>query len=323
MLIKNTYGPALAISENINTCTSSSPGGPSPSPSAPLPPEAGHTSTNRNLPDDCFCPIINQVMEDPIIVDAPCHHTLSRQAARQWYGMGKSTCPVCGIEVTSHHLSPNVQVRNITESLISDGVYRYNERDRPNHNNDVVVTVDSDIIKTPIQQHSSGPVLFFKPRSVTHERSECEKYLSRKWFLLIVVVTIFAGSVVGLAFGLKPDPVPPEDHEGDSFSEELDDRVQVNIQNVENNEESFVNMACGGVGDRAMQRGASDWASLKFCCDGLICDNVTNICTDELEEVEIDEDGDDYFSFDMKVICVDDDSGSYEVCENKRLEGDR
>lgn len=149
-------------------------------------------------------------MEDPIIVDAPCHHTLSRQAARQWYGMGKSTCPVCGIEVLSHHLSPNVQVRNITESLISDGVYRYYERDRPrNLNDDVVVIVDSDMAKAPTHPYSSKQAVSSEPKTGARERGECEKCHSRKRLLLFAAVIIFVSTVVGLVLGLKPKPAPP------------------------------------------------------------------------------------------------------------------
>ena len=125
---------ALAISESINARPSLECA--SPPPSAPLPPEANHTSTSRrDLPEDCFCPITNQVMDDPVILDANCHHTVSREAAQQWFGHNKSTCPVCGIEVDSHHLSPNVQLRNVTESLLSSGVYRGEMSDTAATNN--------------------------------------------------------------------------------------------------------------------------------------------------------------------------------------------
>ena len=147
----------------------------------PLPAEEGEAEaiSNRNLPEDCLCPITNQVMDDPIIVDANCHHTMSREAAKRWFSLGKTTCPVCGIEVGSHHLSPNVQLRNVTESLMSGGVQQYAKKDR--------------------QGHTS---LF-------------AKILLRRKFFIFIVLVFFVAIAVALVFGLQPDA----DDGGDSLED--------------------------------------------------------------------------------------------------------
>ena len=54
-----------------------------PPPSAPL-----------QSPPDCFCPITTEIMDDPVIIDAACNHTISRVAAQRWLE-SHSNCPLC------------------------------------------------------------------------------------------------------------------------------------------------------------------------------------------------------------------------------------
>ena len=288
---------ALAINESINT--SPNPRIPLPSSPAPLPPEANHTSTSRrDLPEDCFCPITNQVMEDPIIVDAQCHHTLSRQAAQQWYGMGKSTCPVCGIEVASHHLSPNVQVRNITDSLLSDGVYRFSEKDR--HLRDSVAVTIEDTKRGP-EFHSSpgqsmsepkresGHHLEKKPRS-GQGRSKATVVLAATATIILVVAI-----VLGLLFGLKPGPKPePSDSDGSL------------VPNAhEENGVSPDSSNCGSIGDEAQECGSNTaaWGGFKLCCGGLVCDEKTNTCGEEINDNDANAPDSADLSLDLHVLC--------------------
>jgi len=75
-----------------------------------------------NYPDWCVCPISNEVMDDPVIVDAPCHHTVNRSTLEKWSKEQRSsnstnnkiamTCPVCSTLLRSEIFSsPNVLLR--------------------------------------------------------------------------------------------------------------------------------------------------------------------------------------------------------------------
>ena len=53
---------------------------------------------------------------DPCIVDAPCCHTVSREAAVQWFEISRHehfVCPCCGVNLRSLSLTPNTCARDL------------------------------------------------------------------------------------------------------------------------------------------------------------------------------------------------------------------
>ncbi|MHB9147949.1 MAG: U-box domain-containing protein [Candidatus Amoebophilus sp.] len=49
--------------------------------------EAEEELENESIPEECFCPITQEIMEDPVI--AQDGHTYERQAIKRWLDMGK------------------------------------------------------------------------------------------------------------------------------------------------------------------------------------------------------------------------------------------
>lgn len=74
------------------------------------------------IPSYCICPVTLEIMRDPVIVDAPCKHTCSRQAMERWLAAASeeaaNTCPICGTKLASSLLSPNSMVCDAIDSTI-------------------------------------------------------------------------------------------------------------------------------------------------------------------------------------------------------------
>lgn len=71
-----------------------------------------------NYPDWCTCPVSNDIMEDPVIVDAPCLHTVNRSTLDKWKDHG--TCPLCSTPFRSMDgifSSPNVPLREAIQEF--------------------------------------------------------------------------------------------------------------------------------------------------------------------------------------------------------------
>ena len=67
-----------------------------------------------HLPESCYCPITNELMSDPCIVDGKCCHTISREAVLQWFEVSRQrVCPVCGIRLRSRGLTPNTVAKDL------------------------------------------------------------------------------------------------------------------------------------------------------------------------------------------------------------------
>lgn len=77
---------------------------------------------SKKIPSFCVCPVTMEIMRDPVIVDAPCKHTCSRQAMERWLVREEAaaTCPICGIELTSSQLSPNSMLRDAITSTVGE-----------------------------------------------------------------------------------------------------------------------------------------------------------------------------------------------------------
>jgi len=76
-------------------------------------------ATIPQLPSSCYCPITCELLTDPVIVDADCSCTVSREAMKQWSDQNKTTCPVCNSVLRSYVLKPNAQLRETIEFLVA------------------------------------------------------------------------------------------------------------------------------------------------------------------------------------------------------------
>jgi GTP-binding protein EngB required for normal cell division len=69
----------------------------------------------EEIPDECFCPITQEIMEDPVI--AQDGHTYERSAIQRWFDMGKRTSPKTGARLFSTELTPNHAMRGLIQDL--------------------------------------------------------------------------------------------------------------------------------------------------------------------------------------------------------------
>ena len=70
---------------------------------------------NESIPDECFCPITQEIMEDPVI--AQDGHTYERTAIKRWLGMGKRTSPKTGARLLSTEVIPNYTMRSLIQDI--------------------------------------------------------------------------------------------------------------------------------------------------------------------------------------------------------------
>jgi ankyrin repeat protein len=68
-----------------------------------------------NIPNECFCPITQEIMEDPVI--AQDGHTYERAAIKQWLDMGKRTSPKTGARLLSTELTANHTMRSLIQDI--------------------------------------------------------------------------------------------------------------------------------------------------------------------------------------------------------------
>lgn len=66
------------------------------------------------VPPEFSCPIMHEVMTDPVSV-VPCGHTMQREAAENWWRTGKTTCPLCNLPC-ERRVMPALSLANIMES---------------------------------------------------------------------------------------------------------------------------------------------------------------------------------------------------------------
>jgi len=74
------------------------------------------------LPDFCYCPISNEIMYDPVIVDGRvCKCTVSRSAFEEWVSTREhNTCPICGAQLLSTNKFPNSLLADAIKATIDD-----------------------------------------------------------------------------------------------------------------------------------------------------------------------------------------------------------
>ncbi|MHB9147566.1 MAG: ankyrin repeat domain-containing protein [Candidatus Amoebophilus sp.] len=70
---------------------------------------------NESIPEECFCPITQEIMEDPVI--AQDGHTYERQAIKRWFDMGKRISPKTGARLLSTELIANYTMRSLIGDL--------------------------------------------------------------------------------------------------------------------------------------------------------------------------------------------------------------
>ena len=70
---------------------------------------------DENIPNECFCPITQEIMEDPVI--AQDGHTYERAAIKRWFDMGKRISPKTGARLLSTELTPNYTMRSLIQDI--------------------------------------------------------------------------------------------------------------------------------------------------------------------------------------------------------------
>ncbi|NEJ83182.1 hypothetical protein GR268_42650, partial [Rhizobium leguminosarum] len=70
---------------------------------------------NESIPEECFCPITQEIMEDPVI--AQDGHTYERQAIKRWLDMGKRISPKTGARLLSTELIANYTMRSLIQDI--------------------------------------------------------------------------------------------------------------------------------------------------------------------------------------------------------------
>jgi ankyrin repeat protein len=69
-----------------------------------------------SIPHECFCPITQEVMKDPVI--AQDGHTYERSAIERWFATGQRTSPVTRAVFSNITLRPNYALRNLIQDLV-------------------------------------------------------------------------------------------------------------------------------------------------------------------------------------------------------------
>jgi TPR repeat protein len=77
--------------------------------------EDDHDDYSKIIPKDCFCPITQEIMEEPVI--AQDGHTYEKAAIEKWFSMGKRTSPKTGAMLISTELIPNHNMRGLIQDL--------------------------------------------------------------------------------------------------------------------------------------------------------------------------------------------------------------
>eukprot|EP01132_Coremiostelium_polycephalum_P000119 gene119-164_t len=67
------------------------------------------------IPDECFCPITQEIMEDPVI--AQDGHSYERSAIVHWLSLGHRTSPKTGARLLNTELTPNHTMRSLIQDL--------------------------------------------------------------------------------------------------------------------------------------------------------------------------------------------------------------
>jgi ribosome biogenesis GTPase A len=77
--------------------------------------EAEYMLQDEHIPNECFCPITQEIMENPVI--AQDGHTYESSAIKRWLDMGKRTSPKTGARLLSTELTPNYTLRSLIQDL--------------------------------------------------------------------------------------------------------------------------------------------------------------------------------------------------------------
>ena len=72
---------------------------------------------DEDIPDECFCPITQEIMEDPVI--AQDGHTYERTAIKRWLDMGKRISPKTQARLLSTELIANYTLRSLIQDIKS------------------------------------------------------------------------------------------------------------------------------------------------------------------------------------------------------------
>ena len=73
------------------------------------------TSTRSNIPNSFLCPILHDMMSDPVM--AADGHSYERSAIENWFNRGGKLSPLTGVLLTSQTLTPNHSLRKAIEDF--------------------------------------------------------------------------------------------------------------------------------------------------------------------------------------------------------------
>eukprot|EP01132_Coremiostelium_polycephalum_P003028 gene3028-3783_t len=79
--------------------------------------EEDEEDEEETIPNECFCPITQEIMEDPVI--AQDGHSYERSAIAYWLNLGHRTSPKTGVRLLSTELTPNHTMRSLIQDLKS------------------------------------------------------------------------------------------------------------------------------------------------------------------------------------------------------------
>jgi hypothetical protein len=77
--------------------------------------EEDNNNRLSQVPRECFCPITQKIMEDPVM--AQDGYTYERTAILKWFSMGKRTSPKTGARLLNTELTPNHSMRSLVAGL--------------------------------------------------------------------------------------------------------------------------------------------------------------------------------------------------------------
>ena len=73
----------------------------------------------RELPEDLMCPIMCEIMKDPVLLMED-GHTYERVALEQWFATGARTSPSTSAELDSLATAPNHTVKKLIAALLEE-----------------------------------------------------------------------------------------------------------------------------------------------------------------------------------------------------------
>jgi Ran GTPase-activating protein (RanGAP) involved in mRNA processing and transport len=105
--------------------------------------EAEDEQEEESMPNEYFCPITQEIMEDPVM--ARDGHTYERASIQRWFSMGNQTSPKTGARLPSTDLIPNYSMRSLIQDL--KGAKKQRKKQQEEKSGDEIKKNEEDMIK--------------------------------------------------------------------------------------------------------------------------------------------------------------------------------